>query len=172
MPQCQFPFYCYFCVLEMLHRKYSQNWTKQKPKLLFFPDEGRRPKESQRGARGTPHQGVVRPPGRARGWWGPPGGPLMLPLRLFKVSWSPNPRSIDVFWEEVLQLHRHHRWISGDRSLYFGTLPGRESAPGAISINVVASSAVSIDFTAISTNVVVSYDDEGVVLPWGWGLYR
>jgi hypothetical protein len=52
----------------------------------------------------------------------------------------------------------------GDRSLCSGTLPGRESAPGAISIDAVASSAVSIDFTAISTNVVVSYDEEGVVL--------
>jgi hypothetical protein len=37
MPQCKFPIFCYFCVLEKLHRKYSQNWTKQKPKFLFFP---------------------------------------------------------------------------------------------------------------------------------------
>jgi hypothetical protein len=28
-------FFCYFCVLEKLHRKYSQNWTKRKPNLLF-----------------------------------------------------------------------------------------------------------------------------------------
>jgi hypothetical protein len=46
-------------------------------------------------------------------------------------------------------------------------LPGRGSAPRAISIDVVASTAVSIDFTAISTNVDVSYDEEGVVLPRG-----
>jgi hypothetical protein len=39
--------------------------------------------------------------------------------------------------------------------------------PGAISIDAIASSAVSIDFTAISTNLAISYDDEGVVLPWG-----
>jgi hypothetical protein len=52
----------------------------------------------------------------------------------------------------------------GDRSLYSGTLLGRGSAPGAISIDAVASSAVSIDFTAISTNVAASYDEEGVVL--------
>jgi hypothetical protein len=55
----------------------------------------------------------------------------------------------------------------GDRSLYSGTLPGRGSAPEAISIDIVASSAVSIDFTAISTNLVVSYDEKGVVLPQG-----
>jgi hypothetical protein len=61
MPQCQFPVFCCFCVSEKLHRKYSWNWMKQKPKLLFFPDEGRGPKESQRGARGQAHQGVARP---------------------------------------------------------------------------------------------------------------
>jgi hypothetical protein len=55
----------------------------------------------------------------------------------------------------------------GDRSLCFGTLSGRGSAPGAISIDSIASIAVSIDFTAISTNVAVSYDEEGVVLPRG-----
>jgi hypothetical protein len=52
----------------------------------------------------------------------------------------------------------------GDRSLCSGTLPGQGSAPGAISIDVVASTAVSINFTAISTNVAVSYDEDGVVL--------
>jgi hypothetical protein len=37
MPQCQFPVFCCFCESEKLHRKYSRNWTKQKPNLLFFP---------------------------------------------------------------------------------------------------------------------------------------
>jgi hypothetical protein len=37
MPQCQFPIFCCFCVSEKPHRKYSRNWTKQKPKFLFFP---------------------------------------------------------------------------------------------------------------------------------------
>jgi hypothetical protein len=46
-------------------------------------------------------------------------------------------------------------------------MPGWGSAPGAISIDSIASTAVSIDFTAISINVVVSHDKEGVVLPWG-----
>jgi hypothetical protein len=55
----------------------------------------------------------------------------------------------------------------GDISLCSVTLPGQGSAPGAISIDAVASTAVSIDFTAISTNLLVSYDEEGVVLPQG-----
>jgi hypothetical protein len=71
------------------------------------------------------------------------------------------------FLKEVPQLRRRHRRISRDRNLYSGTLPGRGSAPGAISIDAIASTAVSIDFTAISTNVAVSYDEEGVVLPRG-----
>jgi hypothetical protein len=44
-------------------------------------------------------------------------------------------------------------------------LPGWGSAPGAISIEPIASTAVSIDFTAISIDVDVSHDEEGVVLP-------
>jgi hypothetical protein len=121
-----------------------------------------------------PCQGVVRPP-----WW-----PSVPPLRLFKASRSPNPKSIGVFREEVLQLRHCHRRIWGDRSLCSGTLPGRESAPGAISIDVVTSSAVSIDFTAISTNVVVSLGprdlpvamwftslSHDVIFMWSWALY-
>ena len=46
---------------------------------------------------------------------------------------------------------------SGDRSLCFGTLPGRGIAPGAI----------SIDSIAIFIAIVVSHDEEGVVLPRG-----
>jgi hypothetical protein len=78
-----------------------------------------------------------------------------------------NPKSIENFLEEVPQLRRHHRRDSGDRSLCFGTLLGWGSAPKAISIDSIASTAVSIDLTAISINVVVSYDEEGVVLPRG-----
>jgi hypothetical protein len=44
-------------------------------------------------------------------------------------------------------------------------LPGRGSAPGAISIDSITVTAVSIDFTAISIDVAVSHDEEGVVLP-------
>jgi hypothetical protein len=78
-----------------------------------------------------------------------------------------NTKSIGVFPNKVLQRRRHRRQISGDRTLYSGTLPGWGSAPGAISIDAVASIAASIDLTAISTNVAVSHDEEGVVLPWG-----
>jgi hypothetical protein len=43
------------------------------------------------------------------------------------------------------------------RSLYFGTLPGRGIAPGAI----------SIDSTTISIDAADFHDEKGVVLPRG-----
>jgi hypothetical protein len=69
MPQCQFPVFCYFCVSENLHRKYSRNWTKQKPNLLIFTEASRRPKRRRRGATGQPHPRVARPaPGPCPLW--------------------------------------------------------------------------------------------------------
>jgi hypothetical protein len=56
--------------------------------------------------------------------------------------------------------------FGGQKSL-FQYPAGMGKCPGAISIDDVASTTVSIDFTAISINVVVSYDEEGVVLPQG-----
>jgi hypothetical protein len=78
-----------------------------------------------------------------------------------------NPKGIGIFPRTVPQHRRRRRQISGDRSLCSGTLPGWGSAPGAISINAIVSSTVSIDLTAISINLAVSDDEEGVVLPRG-----
>jgi hypothetical protein len=60
MPQCMFPVFCYFCVSEKLHRKYSRNWSKQKPNLLIFTEASRSPKRRRRGATGRPHHRVAR----------------------------------------------------------------------------------------------------------------
>jgi hypothetical protein len=84
MPQCQFPVFCYFCVSEKLHRKYSWNWMKQKPNLLFFTEASRRPKMRRKGATGWPHPRAAR----ARGWPhhqgvshpGPPPDDALLPI--------------------------------------------------------------------------------------------
>jgi hypothetical protein len=54
-------FFAVFCVSEKLHRKYSQNWMKQKPNLLLFNKASRRPKRRRRGAMGWPHNRVARP---------------------------------------------------------------------------------------------------------------
>jgi hypothetical protein len=59
MPQCQFPIFCYFCVSEKLHGKYSRNWAKQKPNIQKFTEASREPKRRRKGARKRPHhQGV------------------------------------------------------------------------------------------------------------------
>jgi hypothetical protein len=74
MPQWQLPVFCCFCVSEKLYRKYSRNWTKQKPNLLFLPKlcEDRRwdgwgPEAGHTtwGARPSPwpHPPMVSPPG-------------------------------------------------------------------------------------------------------------
>jgi hypothetical protein len=61
MPQCQFPVFCCFCVSEKLHRKYSRNWTKQKPNIQKFTKASRSPKRRRRGATGRPHSRAARP---------------------------------------------------------------------------------------------------------------
>jgi hypothetical protein len=84
MPQCQFPVFCCFCVSEKLHRKYSQNWTKQKPKFLFFPKrDGVQSWDG--GGPGAAHtKGWRRPaPGCATRWWGHLAHLLTLPFRLY-----------------------------------------------------------------------------------------
>jgi hypothetical protein len=73
MPQCQFPVFCYFCVSEKLHRKYSRNWSKQKPNLLLFTESSRSPKRRRRGATSWPHHTAARPaPGPCTLWVRPP----------------------------------------------------------------------------------------------------
>jgi hypothetical protein len=137
MPQCQFPVFCCFGVSEKLHRKYSRNWMKQRPKLLFCPEVGRGPNGSRRGARGQPnHEGaqprpwpcppVVRPP-----WSTPDDAPSPIKSLLME-----NPKTIGVFPRTVPQHRCHRRQISGDRSLYSSNLPGWGSAPGAVSIGL------------------------------------
>jgi hypothetical protein len=69
MPQCQFPVFCYFCVLEKLHKKYFQNWTKQKPNLLLFNEASGRSKRRRRGATGQPHHRAAWPAPGPRLLW-------------------------------------------------------------------------------------------------------
>jgi hypothetical protein len=72
MPQCQFPVFCCFCVPEKLHRKYSQNWTKQKPNIQILNEASRTPKRRRSRARGWSHHQGARP----RAW---PRRPMVSP---------------------------------------------------------------------------------------------
>jgi hypothetical protein len=157
------PVFCYFCISEKLYRKYFRNWTKRKPNLLFFPTRRQSPKQRWRRAPRWPHHLVaqVHPWSRQAMVWAPrpPSDIALPPINSFRRE---NPKGTGLLPWKVPQRRRHWRPISGDRSLCSGTLPGRGIAPGAI----------SIDSTAISIAVAISHDEEGVVLPRGWGLYR
>jgi hypothetical protein len=48
-----------------------------------------------------------------------------------------------------------------------GEVPSEPSPSVSIAVSII-----SIDLTAISINLAISYDEEGVVLPQGSGLYR
>jgi hypothetical protein len=61
MPQCQFLVFCCFCVSEKLHRKYSRNWTKQKPNIQKFTEVSREPKRRRSGAMRGSHNRAARP---------------------------------------------------------------------------------------------------------------
>jgi hypothetical protein len=61
MPLSQFPIFCCFCVSEKLHRKYSRNWTKQKPNLLLFNKASRSPERRRRGVTGRQHHRAAWP---------------------------------------------------------------------------------------------------------------
>jgi hypothetical protein len=61
MPKYRFPVFCCFCVSEKLHRKYSLNWTKQKPNIPIFTEASKRPKRRRRRATRRPHHRAARP---------------------------------------------------------------------------------------------------------------
>jgi hypothetical protein len=95
--------FCCFCVSEKLHRKYSQNWTKQKPKFLFTWHEDR----VQRRDGGEPGGGHIM------GWRGLPlatpaygVGPLApsdIALSSINSLHCKKPKGIYIFLRNILQ---------------------------------------------------------------------
>ena len=65
-------------VLEILHRKYSRNWTGQKPETIYLPCQHKRSRGSQRHAPGRAHLPQAWPRAgprlcMVRPTWAPPG---------------------------------------------------------------------------------------------------
>jgi hypothetical protein len=111
-------------------------------------------------------------PGCAHPLWGHPGCLLTPPLRLYKVSrWKTLGESVK-FPEEFRSSAAADDEFWGTEVSVPAPCWDREVPPEPSPLVSIAISAVSIDFTAISTNLAVSYNEEGVVLPRGWGLYR
>jgi hypothetical protein len=144
MPQCQFPIFCYFCVSEKLHRKYSQNWTKQKPDVQKFTKASREPKRRQRGATGRPHHRaahpragprplVVRPP------W-PTSDAASSPI---KTSRWEKPKYQITFPEYIVILCRRWPKIGRVQKLFPAPYRRGESPPEAFFIAMLTSDVMS-----------------------------
>jgi hypothetical protein len=126
MPQCPLPIFCCFCVLEKLHRKYSRNWMKQKPKFLFFPTrDGVQSRDG--GEPGASHtigwHGLA--PGRATRWWGHLAHLQTPPFRLYIILGEKSLRTQSIFHETYCKppwsLTRDREGPEG----LLGTLPER-----------------------------------------------
>jgi hypothetical protein len=133
MPQCQFPVFCCFCVSEKLHRKYSRNWTKQKPKFLFFPTR-------DGGGPGAGHTlGWRGPaPGHATRWWSHLAHLLTPPFRLY-IPLDGKTLSPDQFSTKHTASRHHYRREIGRVQKLFPTPCRRgESPPEAFFITIPA----------------------------------
>jgi hypothetical protein len=133
MPQCQFPVFCYFCVSEKLHRKYSRNWTKPKPDIQIFHGASKTPKRSRRRATGGPHHQGARPGAGPR-------PPMVCPTRAtyddapspIKTPRREKPKNPITFPEHIaIRRRRQPKDREGSEALP-GTLPKRGIATGGL----------------------------------------
>ena len=110
-----------FLVSENLHRKYSRNWTGQKPKFLFLPCRSRSPKRVEDGHQGghtCPRRGPDPGPRLGRVWAPrPPPDVALPPITSLR---SVNPKIISLNPRKVPP-RRHHRRrdFGGQKSLFW-----------------------------------------------------
>ena len=157
MPQCQFLFimsvHCRKGPKLKVLRKIWKNYRNSKT-----PEDSGSQKDKSGGGPQPPHHGPARPEGgRAVAWCGRLGHRLATPFGLYIAPDLKLTEGSTISPEKFQSSAAIQNPNSGDRSLCFGTLPGRGIAPGAI----------SIDATAIFIAVAASHDEEGVVLHRG-----
>jgi hypothetical protein len=157
MPQCQFPVFCCFSVSEKLHRKYSRNWTKQKPNIRKFTEASREPKRRRRGATGQPHHRVARPAPGLR--------PLVVrpPWPTFDAAPSPiktprweKPKYPITFLEYIAIRCRHRPEIGRVQKLFPAPYRRGESPPEVFFIAMLASGAMSEKSTLYYGSIAVA----------------
>jgi hypothetical protein len=134
MPQCRFPIFCYFCVSEKLHRKYSQNRTKQKPNLLFFPKRHKVRRWDRGGGAGARITlGRCGPaPGRATRGWDQLVHPLTPLFRLYIPLDGKNLKDGSLFLETYCKLSPSLSRDREDPGAILGILPERRIPAGGI----------------------------------------
>jgi hypothetical protein len=143
MPKCQFPVFCYFCVSEKLHMKYSRNWTKQTLKFLFFPTRDGVQRRDGEGATGRHTIGWHGLPlARATRWCGHLAHLLTPPFRLYillgEKTLSPNQFSR----KHTTNHRRHRREIGRVQKLFPAPCRRRESPPEAFFITMPTSGVI------------------------------
>jgi hypothetical protein len=133
MPQCQFPIFCYFCVSEKLHRKYSRNCTKQKPNIQKFTEASKEPKRRRSGVTRGPHTRAARPRGGMCPLcvWPPRSTSDDAPLPIKTPRWEKpkHPITFPETYRNPLPSLTQDR--EGPEALS-GTLPEREIATGGL----------------------------------------
>jgi hypothetical protein len=90
-----------------------------------------------------------------------------MPVRLYKASGRKTLGESAIFQKEFRSSAATADEFQGTEVSIPAPFRNGEVPPEPSPSVSIAVSAVSIDLTAISTNLVVSYDEEGVVLPRG-----
>ena len=147
-----------FLVSEILHMKYSRNWTKLMPTVLYFTEASREPERDQRGALGAPPHMAARPRrGGAPAYGGPPPGSSEAALPPIYSLRLENPKKISHGTRKVTQPPPSRSQVRGTEVSVLARHRDGEVPP----------EGISIDTTAIFIVAAVSHDEEGVVLPRG-----
>jgi hypothetical protein len=149
MPQYRFPVFCCFYVLEKLHRKYSRNWIKQKPKFLFLPTrDGVQSRDRGRGAAGRRTIGWRGLPlARATRWCGHLAHLPTPPFRLYILLGEKPKRTRSIFLEIYCKPPPSSTW---DRE-------GPEALPGTLSERGITAGGLLHHHTGLRSDVWVVY---------------
>jgi hypothetical protein len=138
------PVFCYFCVSEKLHRKYSRNWTKQKPNVQILNKASRTPKRRRSRARGQPHHRAARPaPAPCPLWVRPPWSTSdAAPSPIKTPRWEKPKYPIN--FPEHIAIHRRRRpEIGRVQKLFPAPCRRGELPPEVFFIAMLASGAMS-----------------------------
>jgi hypothetical protein len=134
------PCFLLFCVSEKLQWKYSGNWTKQKPKFLFFRTRDGVQSRDGGGPRGGHATPWCEPPsGRARAWCGPLVHLLTPPFCLYIALDGKTLRTDQFSMKHTISRCLRRCKIGRVQKLFLAPCRRGESTPEAFFITMPAS---------------------------------